>query len=368
MTNYYVATTGSNANNGLTVGTPFATILRASQVAGPGDVINVASGNYAGGFTTGLSGTAGARVRYQSTVKYGAVILGGNYFAGWENAGYYVDIDGFEINGQGSSGTSQRIGLYNQGGETNISNCYVHDVLTNATAYANAVASGNGGAGITNDNSNAIGSVFNSTVDACRVYNIGQPGQTDSEVHGFYQVTSGWIKNSISSSISSCGIQAWHGAKNIDFFNNTVNGARNTGIFVGSGDSGADSTTGNFIRVANNVVSNCDRAIVEGGTFVGPNNLFTNNLTFNSTTANYQMQVSGHTNDLTTDPLYVNAGTQDFHIQTGSPAKDSGSATYAPNHDFDNNVRPQGATPDRGAYEYVVAGAPARKLFLRRQR
>lgn len=48
-TNYYVSTTGSDGNNGTTLGSAFLTIVKASQVASGGDIINVATGTYTGG-------------------------------------------------------------------------------------------------------------------------------------------------------------------------------------------------------------------------------------------------------------------------------------------------------------------------------
>jgi len=50
------------------------------------------------------------------------------------------------------------------------------------------------------------------------------------------------------------------------------------------------------------------------------------------------------------DPLVDTAG-GDYHLAAGSEAIDAGTAVDAPDHDFDDNVRPQGAAHDVGAYE-----------------
>ena len=51
------------------------------------------------------------------------------------------------------------------------------------------------------------------------------------------------------------------------------------------------------------------------------------------------------------DPLFFNATGFDFHLLTGSPAIDSGSAVEAPAVDFDGAPRPNGSGFDIGAYE-----------------
>jgi hypothetical protein len=68
-------------------------------------------------------------------------------------------------------------------------------------------------------------------------------------------------------------------------------------------------------------------------------------------------------NNLTTDPKFVNPGTNDFRLQSGSSAIDSGAdlALLGLTLDFANAVRPQGCCYDIGAYEYgsTAVVAPA---------
>ncbi len=54
------------------------------------------------------------------------------------------------------------------------------------------------------------------------------------------------------------------------------------------------------------------------------------------------------------DPMFVRTGfgsEGDYHLQSGSPAIDSGSSQDAPSIDLDGNSRPQGGGYDIGAYE-----------------
>ncbi|MCB9317039.1 MAG: hypothetical protein H6569_12945, partial [Lewinellaceae bacterium] len=58
------------------------------------------------------------------------------------------------------------------------------------------------------------------------------------------------------------------------------------------------------------------------------------------------------TGNLNIDPLFINAPAGDLHLQACSPAINAGTNTDAPDKDFDNNMRPFGATTDMGAYEF----------------
>jgi len=61
--------------------------------------------------------------------------------------------------------------------------------------------------------------------------------------------------------------------------------------------------------------------------------------------------VSDH-NLTSQDPKFANPSGGDFHLQSGSPAVDTGSSLNAPNSDFDGNFRPRGIGYDKGAFEY----------------
>ena len=60
------------------------------------------------------------------------------------------------------------------------------------------------------------------------------------------------------------------------------------------------------------------------------------------------------------DPLFVNLGLGDLHLQTGSPCIDAGTPV-ALSVDFDGNSRPQGAGFDMGAYETAGSRPQARQ-------
>src|SRR5260370_1046413 len=130
-------------------------------------------------------------------------------------------------------------------------------------AASKAASTGNGGAGVGQDNYN--GAVDQSTIGNI-IYNIGPDGAYSAPgAHGLYQNTPGVVENNVIYNIDGLGISTWHGAKNISIINNTIDGARDGGILVGSGDSGVGSGTGDGFTVANNIVTNSLFGIEEQG-------------------------------------------------------------------------------------------------------
>jgi hypothetical protein len=54
--------------------------------------------------------------------------------------------------------------------------------------------------------------------------------------------------------------------------------------------------------------------------------------------------------------VFVDTGTQNFHLKTGAPVIDQGTSLFAPTLDIEGNSRPRGSGYDIGAYEYVITG------------
>jgi hypothetical protein len=63
-----------------------------------------------------------------------------------------------------------------------------------------------------------------------------------------------------------------------------------------------------------------------------------------------QSGFTGVNNNVNTDPLFVNSGSGDFHLQSGSPARGAGITPGAPALDLDCQLR--GSPPSIGAYEF----------------
>jgi len=137
---------------------------------------------------------------------------------------------------------------------------------------------------------------------------------------------------------------------NTVFHNNIILSPNNGGIMVWQ-----QSATGSII---NNISTdnNTWGQIIMGVTKPNTVMVVDHNLIYPSV-GTHKYAVTG-TNYILADPLFVNGSTHDFHLQSGSPAKNSGTASLAPTFDYDNVARPQESVYDRGAFEYVGGPQP----------
>jgi len=122
---FYVSTTGSDMNNGLTTSTPFATVYKAVMIANPGDMIYVRGGTYTCATRVNLSktGTAtqmnflfsypGEKVK----LDFSSMLLGDSN-QGIQISGDYWYVKGIEAFGAGDNGMLIQGGNYNR-----IENC-----------------------------------------------------------------------------------------------------------------------------------------------------------------------------------------------------------------------------------------------------
>lgn len=79
-----------------------------------------------------------------------------------------------------------------------------------------------------------------------------------------------------------------------------------------------------------------------------------NNNTLNASHSIIQNGTSLGPNILDVDPMFVDPSSDDFNLQMGSPAINTGSPLLAPNEDILGNPRPQGGFYDMGIYEYTL--------------
>ena len=135
----------------------------------------------------------------------------------------------------------------------------------------------------------------------------------------FTRVTNARLFNNISYENDTYGIYVGYSTTSgTTMENNTLYNNGTYGIFVGNGAT--ISTARNNIAYSNNI-----------------------NLSLTNTTSS---------NNLTTDPSFVNAGGKNFHLQSTSNAIDKGTTISGITIDHDGKPRPKGSQFDVGAYEY----------------
>lgn len=311
--NLYVSSSGDDSHPG-TEHMPFRSIERAARAAAAGTTVRVAPGVYVGNITTRNAGKPGAPIRYLSTVKWGARLIGQGKDAAWTNHGDYAHISGFDISGSG------RLGILNLGSHTLVEGNHVHHLAISGGCTPN------GGAGI--DNGNYAGS--DGDVIGNIVHDIGVPGACNG-VHGIYSSNrGGHIVNNLVYRVSSYGIHLWHAATRVTIANNTLfaNGSTSMGggIVLGNGD-GPGGGVLNDTRVVNNIVyDNPGASIIEfcyrGHECTGANNTFANNLVFNNGRP-ISLRRGRAKNTIAADPQFVDYrpdGSGNYQLRPGSPA------------------------------------------------
>ena len=342
VSQYYIAPTGSDSNDGSAVH-PWATIAHAATVIGPGATVHVAAGTYTGYFTTSVSGTASSRITYISEVQWSAKIVGDLVDRStWHNYGDYVDIVGFELTSVG------RMGLYNDGSFVRYIGNHVHDIAGPTSASCDL-----GGAGIMHGNYSASDDemIANFVHDIGLVNSAQCPGYVT--VHGLYHANlRGRIVDNLVIRARDYGIHLYHSATDVIVANNTSldNGA--SGLVVGNSGGGSDDNT---IVTSNIFAYNHNYGFRDDSGTTGPSNKYDNNLTFNNGNGDYVASGGTVSGNLSSDPQFVNyTGTAlgNYHLQATSPAIDSGTTLNAPSFDLDGGNRPIGSGYDIGCYEY----------------
>lgn len=107
----------------------------------------------------------------------------------------------------------------------------------------------------------------------------------------------------------------------------------------------------NIVVDTNNLPFSCNN--------VKPLPAASNNIWYNGGDGNPASPPSWDTNSITSDPLFVNPGSNDFRLKEGSPAIDAGyNATNVLTRDIIGVPRPQGDVFDIGAYEFDKGTVP----------
>jgi hypothetical protein len=142
----------------------------------------------------------------------------------------------------------------------------------------------------------------------------------------------------------------------VDLYNNTLYdcGSR------GTSDSGAIGV-GIPVRLRNNLIrqTGSETYLQRSASSSCSSITGSNNLWFGVGSA-----TSCTTGNITSDPLFVNASSKDFHLQSTSSAINAGASIATLQTDFDGVIRPQGPADDIGAYEFFQGSSQSSQCDL----
>ncbi len=423
---YCVATTGNDSSNGTCADYPWRTIQHAANMVGAGDTVYVKSGIYMEQVIITKSGSPGKYITFAAFQDDNVTIDGTDISLGtWGGlirifGSSYINIIGFNVAHSTFAGimvTSNYSGGYpsniliqnNFVTDTNSSGIYTEDG-NNITYDGNEV---------THAQTLKVISQQNEIVDMVRTNNFEIKNNKIYDNDNFESIdvkegsSYGSIHHNSIVPIQSAGIyidSQGKNAQNIDIYNNRIHdgaSSGNRGIALATEKGGflkkvnvynniinnnaaigiaiASYSTGPIdnVTISSNTVYNNGLVDNWGGGIVieykkAKNVIIVNNIAYNDTgrgdlVTDNRENSARFTNLVGINPIFVNAGNQDFHLQSSSPAIDNGSSPsptlFVPAFDFDNVPRPQDAGYDIGAFEYKpdfsLSASPASQTVVR---
>ena len=412
---FYVTTNGNDANPG-TESQPWRTIQKAANTLTAGQTVYVKAGTYNEQVTVRNSGSAGKYITFSAYLDNIVIVdgTGINMDPGYGRDGgliqiwgkSYIKVSGFTIINSGYAGL-----FVNTPGSYN--NPPSHDIIfegntikdswaaaiimfgrgsSNAENYVarnNIIIRGHmGGDPMAHESLSVGGKISNFEISGNTIKDSfwGAIDSKDGVYNG--KIFGNTCTNTEMSCVYVDGYSI--GADNIDVFDNVVHDMKNVGTesngFNVNSEQGGPTTN---IRFYNNLVYNnpgtamrmsyyrsgtegkVDRITITSNTFfnngVGnanrggisiersdaTNTVIRNNIIFQNGFGVRNSEADAiMSNNLETNPLFLNPSVFNFHLHVNSPAINKGSSANAPGFDFDGKARPSGGGYDIGAYEY----------------
>ena len=207
----FVATTGSDGNNGSTLTTPWKTVQKAANSALPGDIVCVRAGTYTEKVTLGVSGTAAAYITFQSYPGETAILDGtGLAVPTADNGMFYIQnkayliIKGFEVRNYKTSTTDNvPIGIRVTGTSHHIEirGNKIHNIEHNGSS-----SSGTDAHGIAIHGTSGTTAITNVIVDGNELYNLKLGSSEALVINGNVD---GWqVTNNLIHDVNNIGIDA----------------------------------------------------------------------------------------------------------------------------------------------------------------
>lgn len=390
---YFVANGGSDAANGTSTATPWATLTKVNNTAfAAGDTISFKRGStFTGTLNIDSNGTSGNPVTYQAYDTGNAPIIQtattppvGDYSHAVDIFGDWNVVKNLFIRHAHEAGVLVRVGANNNvisdneitivgvavyvlGNDTIVTRNNVHDLVMVVND------SGNPDNDYGANGFQVEGTVSNVEFSYNRCVNCIAPsfdygtdggfvefftgGGTISNIsihHNYAENTNGFTEFNLNGTISNVTISYNvlygnpHGGfclhdgsakSNIKIENNTIvktsgSGSRVIDCFTG---------TASWLTVRNN--------IIRSNVNVSASTTFAHSYNRYHMTGGAVVGYTLGTGESSGDPLFVNVGTGDLHLQVSSPARDTGTA-LGYTLDYENHPVPIGSAPDMGAYEY----------------
>lgn len=378
---YHVSLSGNDSNSG-TVSKPFRTLKRAAQPLRPGDTLYIRAGVWTERLDLqayNTSGTSSAYIKISGypgekpTIRYADPVAGGYGPIKARGTRGYLIFENFILDG---------INMPNRTG-WQIPKENHHFILRNLE--------------IKNFRFNGIFIEANNIqVINCTIHHQisvnGHKSGAGERWYGiyFHHGSNGLIQGNKIYSNPGGGIQAYPGPisnlvirNNSIYQNNTLATSSIGGIVLYGGSSSSKVSSS---KIYNNLVYKNGSTSTSGtasgiliakyttGTKVWNNTIYgnkyyglhigydtttssteiKNNISYSNGKGNYVNKGASttYTNNLTSDPGFVNASAANFNLKSGSSAINKGVSLSAVPNDYRNYSRPRGSTHDIGGYEY----------------
>lgn len=394
-TTKYVRKTGNDSNGGTNPTTDAKLTINGASgglsVLSGGDTLDIGDGTYTEGIDYNKVPSGGG-IGFETIIKAtnrGAVILNGaDSFASSVIAIYdtnFFILDGLDIDCADIRLTGILIGADSGGPASHngiVRYCKVHNVLDSTGACISF-----------NDGTDTgLAKCHDMKIQHCELYDV--VGGVPQGAHGVYlHVYNTIVEDCHIHDISGWGIHQYTSNLGSPVGNlnnnivrrNLIHDCGRSGIMLGGNydSSGATGST-----AYNNIVYNCGTIDSTKGNIYCLNGhdctfyhntvygnaghaahtensqltLYKNNIWYNNGT-NDNSDTDGSTgtvtsNNTTTNPVFVNAGAADFHLNAASgPAYQAGvDLTGIVDDDYDR--KPRTSTPDNGAYQFVTPSVP----------